>query len=227
MPRCLITGANRGLGLEFTRQYAAEGWHVIATCRQPQSAVALAAVPGNVRVEALDVTDFAAIAALADHLGGEPIDLLINNAGVYGPSQVRYDQIDPAVWADVLAVNAIAPLVVSAAFVPAVTKGAHRKIVSLTSLMGSIADNSSGGAYYYRSSKAALNAAMRSLAIDLKGQGIIVAVLHPGWVRTDMGGAKAPLDVETSVQGMRRVIANLTPADSGRFFNHDGRELPW
>jgi NAD(P)-dependent dehydrogenase (short-subunit alcohol dehydrogenase family) len=223
----LITGANRGLGLEFTRQYAAEGWHVIATCRQPQSAVALAAIPGNVRLEALDVTDFTAIAALADRLGGEPMDLLINNAGVYGPSQVRYDQIDPAVWADVLAVNAISPLVVSAAFVPAVMKGAHRKIVSLTSLMGSIADNSSGGAYYYRSSKAALNAAMRSLAIDLKGQGIIVAVLHPGWVRTDMGGPKAPLDAETSVKGLRRVIAGLNLADSGRFFNYDGRELPW
>jgi NAD(P)-dependent dehydrogenase (short-subunit alcohol dehydrogenase family) len=227
MPTCLITGANRGIGLEFARQYAADGWHVIATCRRPEGAVALAKVAGRVRIEALEVTDAAAVARLPERLGTLPIDLLINNAGIYGPRRVTYNAADGRVWADVLAINTIAPLKVSAALVEHVAHSTGRTIVAISSLMGSIADNTSGNAYMYRSSKAALNAVMRSLAIDLYPRRIIVTALHPGWVRTALGGVGAPLDAADSVRGLRRVIASLKPEDSGRFFDYEGRELRW
>ncbi|MBI4182532.1 MAG: SDR family oxidoreductase [Proteobacteria bacterium] len=227
MPTTLITGANRGIGLEFARQYAAEGWRVLACCRAPERAEALGALGGDIRIERLDVTDFAGLGALAARLSAERIDLLVNNAGVYGPRDVALGQVDPAAWLDVLRTNAVAPLKVAEAFREQVAASEGRTIVAITSHMGSIGDNGSGGAYIYRSSKAALNAAMRSLAIDLGARGITVAVLHPGWVKTDMGGPGAAIAPETSVAGMRRVIARLSLADSGRFFNYDGTAIPW
>ncbi len=227
MPTCVITGSNRGLGLEFVKQYAADGWEVIATCRNPDRADALNAVPGPVRVGKLDVSEFAAAAAFAAHLAATPIDVLINNAGVYGPRNATYADIDPDAWTEVLRINALAPLKLAAALVPALARSPQPRIVSVTSKMGSIAENTSGGVYIYRSSKAALNALMKSLALDLRDQGITVAVLHPGWVRTEMGGPNALIDVTESVTGMRQVIAGLGPDDAGRFFNYDGREIPW
>ena len=188
MPTLLITGANRGLGLEFCRQYAAEGWQVLACCRNPETATELANMP-NVRVFSLDVADFAQIDKLAAQLQDTAIDVLINNAGIYGDSDKhRFGQLDYAAWMQTLTINTQAPVKMAEAFLPALNRGHKKLVVSISSLMGSIADNSSGGSLLYRSSKAALNAAMKSLAIDLEGQGIGVLVLHPGWVKTDMVG---------------------------------------
>ena len=227
MPTCLITGANRGLGLEFVRQYAADDWKVIATCRRPDEAEALAVVEGSVQIYPLDVTDFARVEQLARKLSGVPIDLLINNAGIYGPRVVPYNNVEYGVWCEVLRVNTMAPLKVSAAFLDHLNKGREKKIVTISSKMGSITDNTSGGVYIYRSSKAALNAVMKSLSIDLGGQGLTVVVLNPGWVRTDMGGSGATIDSFESVAGMRDVINNLTTEDNGRFLHYDGSEIPW
>lgn len=227
MPCCFITGANRGLGLEFARQYAADGWRVIATCRNPELASSLAALGGEVDVYPLDVSDFARVEALARKLDGVPIDVLINNAGIYGPRVVPYDFVDYGAWTEALRINAMAPLKVSATFSRNVARSQRRMIVTISSTMGSIADNTSGGSYIYRSSKAALNAVMKSLSLDLRGKEIAVVVLNPGWVRTDMGGSSAPLDANESVRAMRDLIDRLSLRDSGRFFDYRGNEIPW
>jgi NAD(P)-dependent dehydrogenase (short-subunit alcohol dehydrogenase family) len=227
MSTCLITGASRGLGLEFARQYAAEGWRVLATCRDPNTAGPLAALAGDVSVHALDVADFAKADQLAKTLKGTSIDVLINNAGIYGQHAAPFDRLDYDTWADVLRINTLAPLKVSAAFVDHVARSEGKRIVTVSSKMGSIDDNTSGGSYAYRSAKAAVNAAMKSLAIDLRPRRIIVAVLNPGWVRTDMGGPNASIGAEESVAGMRRVIDGLSLADTGRFFDFNGASIPW
>ena len=227
MPSVLITGANRGLGLEFTRQYAADGWRVFAACRDPAGARDLAAVEGDVSAETLDVDDGPQVAALANKLSGQPIDVLINNAGIYGPKDVTRDTVDYNAWGQVFRTNTMSPLAVSAAFAANVAQGGQKKIITLSSIMGSIAENDSSGDFIYRSSKAAVNAVMKSLAGDLKSEGITVAVLHPGWVRTDMGGPDASIEAPESVTGMRAVIAGLKESDSGRFLNYDGTEIPW
>ncbi len=227
MPSVLITGANRGLGLEFTRQYAADGWRVFAACRDPARARDLATVEGVVSAETLDVDDGPQVAALANKLSGQPIDVLINNAGIYGPKDVTRDTVDYDAWGQVFRTNTMSPLAVSAAFAANVAQGGQKKIITLSSIMGSIAENDSSGDFIYRSSKAAVNAVMKSLAGDLKSEGITVAVLHPGWVRTDMGGPDAAIEAPESVTGMRAVIAGLKESDSGRFLNYDGTEIPW
>ena len=227
MPSVLITGANRGLGLEFTRQYAADGWRVFAACRDPAGARDLAAVEGDVSAETLDVDDGLQVAALANKLSGQPIDVLINNAGIYGPKDVTRDTVDYDAWGQVFRTNTMSPLAMSAAFAANVAQGGHKKIITLSSIMGSIAENDSSGDFIYRSSKAAVNAVMKSLAGDLKSEGITVVVLHPGWVRTDMGGPDASIEAPESVTGMRAVIAGLKESDSGRFLNYDGTEIPW
>ena len=227
MPSVLITGANRGLGLEFTRQYAADGWRVFAACRDPAGARDLAAVEGDVSAETLDVDDGPQVATLANKLSGHPIDVLINNAGIYGPKDVTRDTVVYDAWGQVFRTNAMSPLAVSAAFAANVAQGGQKKIITLSSIMGSIAENDSSGDFIYRSSKAAVNAVMKSLAGDLKSEGITVVVLHPGWVRTDMGGPDASIEAPESVTGMRAVIAGLKESDSGRFLNYDGTEIPW
>jgi NAD(P)-dependent dehydrogenase (short-subunit alcohol dehydrogenase family) len=227
MPSVLITGANRGLGLEFTRQYAADGWRVFAACRDPAGARDLAAVEGDVSAETLDVDDGPQVAALANKLSGQPIDVLINNAGIYGPKGVTRDTVVYDAWGQVFRTNAMSPLAVSAAFAANVAQGGQKKIITLSSIMGSIAEHDSSGDFIYRSSKAAVNAVMKSLAGDLKSEGITVVVLHPGWVRTDMGGPDASIEAPESVTGMRAVIAGLKESDSGRFLNYDGTEIPW
>ena len=206
MPSALITGANRGLGLEFARQYLGDGWQVYAACRNPASASELRRLAGNsddkLRILAMDVTDPASIQAAATELDGEAIDLLLNNAGVIGPRGQAIGNIDYDAWAEVLAVNTIGPMRVSEGFVEHVARSDRKLIVTLTSGMGSIADNSSGGSIVYRSSKAAVNMVMRSLAIDLAPRGITCAVVNPGWVRTDMGGPNATLEPSESISAL-------------------------
>jgi NAD(P)-dependent dehydrogenase (short-subunit alcohol dehydrogenase family) len=231
MASVLITGANRGLGLEFARQYLAEGWQVYATCRDPASAYELRRLAedsdNRLRILAIAVTDSASIQSAATELDEEAIDLLLNNAGIVGPQGQTIGNIDYEAWAEVLAVNTMGPVRVSEAFVKHVARSDRKLIVTLTSGMGSIADNTSGGSIVYRSSKAAVNMVMRSLAIDLAPRGITCVVINPGWVRTDMGGPNATLEASESVSAMRRVIATLGPEQSGQFFNYTGREYPW
>ena len=228
----LITGTNRGIGLELVRQYADAGWRVHACCRDPERAQDLKSVvrahDGVVTAHALDVTDARSRAALAKALAGAPIDLLFHNAGIYGPTGVAFGRnTTEDDWIEILRVNTIAPLKLSELLVDNVAKSRRRLIAVMSSGMGSIGDNTSGGAYLYRSSKSALNSVAKSMAIDLAPRGIIVLALCPGWVRTDMGGSKAPLPVERSVRGLRKVLEEATPADSGTFIRYEGTRVPW
>lgn len=240
MGTVLITGANRGLGLEFARQYSARGWDVIACARRPDAAAALAQLAhaggDRVAVEQLDVTDQASVAAAARRLEGRAINVLVNCAGTMGRGSTagagfptnRFGEIDYADWEEIFRVNVTGPMKVTEAFVGHVTRSTGRKVVALSSVLGSIASNTSGGLYAYRASKAALNAYMKSLAIDLgRRRGLIVAVLHPGWVRTDMGGPRADIDAPEAVAGLIRVIDGLDAGKAGRFWRYDGTELPW
>ncbi|MCB2102850.1 MAG: SDR family oxidoreductase [Rhodobacterales bacterium] len=226
MPTVMITGAGRGLGLEFARQYAADRWKIIATCRDPDLAEGLRAMPG-VQVHRMNVANFAEVEALAHTLRRQPVDLLINNAGIYGPRPAMLGGVDYDAWGAVMLTNVFAPLKVSETFADLVSRSDQKMIVTISSRMGSITENDSGGSYIYRSSKAALNQVMKSLSVDLAGKGITVGLLHPGWVRTDMGGPTAAIDAQTSVTGMRQVIAQMRDLGTGRFFNYDGTEIPW
>lgn len=224
MARILITGAGRGIGHALASRLGAQGHTVFAASRRPVEA---AAETPNLRQVILDVTDQGSIAAAAAALADEPLDIVINNAGIFGPRGAGLGRIDDAVWHEVFATNVIGAYRVSEAFLPHLRRGREKKLVTISSRMGSIGANTTGGEYIYRSSKAAVNAVMRSLAVDLAPEGIIVAVLHPGWVRTDMGGPGATLDVETSAEGLAAVVLGLTPAQSGGFFNYDGAPLVW
>ncbi len=228
-PTLLITGANRGLGLEFVKQYAEDGWQVIACCRWPDDARDLKNLADKssdqIEIHQLDVADFEEIDALALILQGRSIDLLINNAGVYPESS--FGHVDYEAWAEAFHINSMAPMKMVEAFAAHVASSQLRKIVTLTSKMGSIDDNTSGGSYIYRSTKAAGNMVMKSLAVDLKPMGIASTILHPGWVRTDMGGPNGLIDAPESVSGMRKVIESLTLENSGRFVAYDGKLIPW
>ena len=228
----LITGANRGIGLELSRQYAADGWRVLACCRHPEKSDALnklaAQYPELIRVFALDVADHAQIENLAQVLSDETIDQLINNAGVYPDSDSSgFGHTDYEEWMQAFRINTMAPLKMAEAFATQITRSKQKIIITISSKMGSIADNSSGGNYLYRSSKTAVNMVMKSLAIDLKRTGINAVAFNPGWVKTDMGGPNAMISTEQSVAGMRQVISRLTMADSGKFLGYDGQAIPW
>ncbi len=243
MPTVLVTGAGRGLGLEIARQYFVEGWHVIACARSPQGSPQLGELAatagksgGSLAVEALDVTDHAAIDALAGRLADRAIDVLINCAGTMGSGNFadqgvafgKFGTSNFQDWGQVFRINTIAPMKMAEAFVNHVARSEQKRIVSLTSIIGSIASNKIGGFYAYRATKAALNAVMRSMAIDLARKHQIIAIpLHPGWARTDMGGPRADIDAVTSVAGMRAVIAGLDASKAGRYWMYDGSELPW
>ncbi|MSP84175.1 MAG: SDR family oxidoreductase [Alphaproteobacteria bacterium] len=228
MPTVLITGANRGLGLEFVKQYADAGWLVHACCRDPAKAKALAKLTGAATIlHELDVANARHVLGLARTLRSEAIDVLINNAGVYGGEAQTFGKLDGTSWDETLRINALGPLLVSQALVDHVARGGRKIIACVTSKMGSMADNTSGGAYVYRASKAALNAVGVSLARDLAAKGITVLLFHPGWVQTDMGGKSAPVKPKDSIAGMRRVIDAATAKDSGRFLNYDGGALSW
>ncbi|MFN3820517.1 SDR family oxidoreductase [Blastomonas sp.] len=220
MPTVLITGANRGLGLEFARQYAADGWTVIATARNPDAATELKAT--GAEVHPFESADPASLDALQATLGDRAIDVLIANAGMMGPQQFDRDG-----WAETLLTNAIAPTELALRLKDNVLASQQRKMIALSSVMGSITGNDSGGLTAYRSSKAALNAAWRSLSIDWKDSGLTLAMVHPGWVQTDMGGPSAQIDATTSVAGLRKVIAGLVPGDSGAFVDYQGNRLDW
>jgi NAD(P)-dependent dehydrogenase (short-subunit alcohol dehydrogenase family) len=228
-PTVMITGANRGIGLEFTRQYAADGWQVIACCRWPDDAHDLRALADKhddlVEIHPLDVSDFAEIDALALLLQGREIDLLINNAGVYPHGD--FGQTNYEAWAEAFHINTMAPMKMAEAFVSHVAASQLKKIVTLSSKMGSLDDNTSGGSYIYRSTKTAVNMVMKSLSIDLKPMGIACTILHPGWVQTEMGGPNAWITTEESVSGLRKVIDQLTLENSGRFVAYDGKEIAW
>jgi NAD(P)-dependent dehydrogenase (short-subunit alcohol dehydrogenase family) len=227
----LVTGANRGLGLEFARQYAAEGWQVLAACRAPDAATDLqklaAESGGQIRIIEMNVMDTASVRAAAATLKGEAIDLLLNNAGVGGPPGQQLGNLDYAAWARVLDTNSLGPMRVVEAFLENVAQSRLKQIVTITSGMGSIEDNSSGGRYAYRSSKAAVNMVMKSLSVDLAPRGITCVVMNPGWVRTDMGGSGGKLSPAESIKAMRSVIAALKPEDSGKFLNYTGKPYPW
>jgi NAD(P)-dependent dehydrogenase (short-subunit alcohol dehydrogenase family) len=231
MATILITGANRGLGLEFTRQYLKEGWTVIAACRNPGAARGLqdleAGSQGALTVVELDVTDGASVKRAAGRLQGRAIDVLVNGAGIYGGGGQKLGSLDYEDWRQVLEVNLLGPARVCEAFLDGLERSDRRLIVTITSGMGSLADNTSGGSILYRTSKAAVNMLMRTSALDLKPRGITCIVVNPGWVKTDMGGPNAKLSPEESIQAMRRLFAKLGPEDSGKFYNYDGREYPW
>jgi NAD(P)-dependent dehydrogenase (short-subunit alcohol dehydrogenase family) len=222
----LVTGANRGLGLEFARSYAADGWCVHACCRFPDKAKDLSAIAGEVVVHKLDVTDGLRVASLARELADAQVDILINNAGVLHSANhlggVDYDD-----WIDELKVNTVAPARLAERFRKQVAASERKLIVNLSSGMGSIGRTTSGDSIVYRSSKAGLNMVTKCLSLDYAKHGITVVSISPGWVATDMGGPNGRLSPQESVTKMRRVFDRLTPADSGRFFNQEGEELPW
>lgn len=226
----LITGANRGIGLELTEQCAEDGWQVLACCRNPADAGQLQALAEKnpaVEVHALDVTNYEQMASLADQLGSKPIDILLSNAGVYGSKGASFGEIDPAEWRHVLEVNTIAPLMLVQAFVEQVAASQQKLVAVISSKVGSIADNSSGGSYMYRSSKTAVNQVVKSLSIDLADRGISVISLHPGWVQTDMGGPNAEISTDASVSGLKNILQSAGLAQSGQFIEYDGSSIPW
>ncbi len=226
----VLTGANRGIGLELARLFADDGnWLIHACCRTPGDASELAELAtahrGRIALHALDVTDGGAVAGFAASLGGAPVDLLLNNAGVLNRRQAL-DDLDFEAWERELQVNTLAPMRMALALRAHLRRSANPRIVTISSQMGSLA-RARGGAYAYRSSKAAVNKAMQGLAIDLAGEGICVAVMHPGWVRTSMGGPEAEIEPAESARGIFAVATGLTFADSGRFLKWDGSEHPW
>lgn len=230
MPTVLITGANRGIGFGLARAYAEDGWTVLACCRDPEHADDLDALDEDPTREVhpirLDVADPASVAIVAERLAEVPIDILINNAGL-GDTSSALGRMDYDRWRQVLEVNTIAPFRMAEAFLPHLRDGEQKKIITISSNMGSMQNNTSGGRVIYRSSKAGVNAVMRSVALDLEDEGFTVAVVHPGWVQSDMGGPSASLTIEQSATALKRLMDDLTPNQTGCFFNYDGQQLPW
>jgi NAD(P)-dependent dehydrogenase (short-subunit alcohol dehydrogenase family) len=226
--RWVITGANRGIGLEFARQLAQRGEMVEAGVRDlaPRGPIAELALGSNVNIHPCDVGSDEGVAAFARSIGDVPVDVLINNAGVMGKMQA-FEDLDLDDVMQTINVNAIGVIRVTRALMPNMLKGTARRIVHISSGMGSIADNGSGGAYGYRMSKAALNMANKSLSVDYKAQGFTCVVMNPGWVQTDMGGHGAPTPVEDSVRMMLRRIDTLSPANTGEFVDYKGGVYPY
>ena len=230
MARILITGANRGLGLEFVERYLESGDDVIATYRNEETSFELIKMSNkrsNLKLLHLDVSSKKSLNSFAENLGDSPIDIFINNAGVYGPRNSSFENVDEENWIPAIKVNAIAPLLLTQLIIKNIRAGTDKKLIYITSKMGSIDDNKGGGAYVYRSSKTALNAVVKSLSVDLKNENIAVALIHPGWVKTDMGGPNALIERDTSVRGMTEVISNLDITSTGNFYNYDGSIIPW
>ncbi len=226
MPTAVITGANRGLGLEFTRVYLAAGWSVHAGCRNPMRADELKKLKGDLHIHALNVDDEKDTKALAKSLGNEPIDLLLNNAGIYGKRDLKVGTFDHEEFLHVLKTNVVAPIRLAETLVENVAHSKLKKMAFVTSRMGSIAMNA-GGSMPYRTSKAALNMAVSCFSMDVKLRGITCILLHPGWVKTDMGGPNAAIGIPESIAGMKQVIEKTGHEDSGKFYDYQGQAIPW
>ena len=230
MTNVLITGANRGLGLGFVKSFLAKNINVICTARNIPGSTELLECkkkyPDNLKILELDLLGENSENTLSDLLSDKPIDIFINNAGV-GNSNQRFGLVSSKPWLEVLKVNLIAPLTVTQSIIENIKKGSDKKIYFLSSQLGSIEENTSGGMYIYRSSKAALNQVVKSLSVDLKPMGITVISLHPGWVKTDMGGPNAPVSIDESIKGMMKVIDATDIRNTGTFLNFDGQGLPW
>ena len=231
MKKILVTGANRGLGLGLVKKFLKNNEKVICTTRNISKSKELILYKekynDNLEICELDLLDKDSPNILSNFLGDETIDLFINNAGVIGHSAQHFKSVSLNHWLEVLKVNLIAPLLITQSIIKNIEKSSERKIYFISSKVGSIEDNKSGGMYIYRSSKTALNQVVKSLSIDLKPLGISVISLHPGWVRTEMGGPNALISVEESVNGMVDVISNTSIINSGQFINYDGKRLPW
>ena len=229
MKTVLITGANRGIGLELAKQYLdLKEFQVVATCRTPEAAAELARLAESSRLEvvSLDVNSDASVAALREQLRGRPVDVVINNAGISGGDQQSVESMDYEAWLQVFATNTQAPFRILSALREDLCAASEPRAITLSSQMGSLAGEGTG-TFAYRSSKAAVNKVMQVLALEWAGDGIIVCPVHPGWVRTDMGGPHADISVEESASGIIRLVSSLKMEHSGRFWAWDGSELPW
>ena len=239
MATAFITGSNRGLGLEFVRQLGKTGWNILATCRSPEKAEGLSRVskefPGKIEVHGLDISKSDAITVLAQTLADRPIDLLLCNAGfnpdsaklarISGPNGGRIQDFDDTMWFQVFLVNLIGPLRIAAAFSENVMRSDRRIMAFISTRMTNIEENMDGARYMYRTSKAALNVAIRNLSLELGPQNVTCLALHPGWVRTDMGGPNADVSAEESVSGLIKTILRAAPQDNGKFFDYKGKQL--
>ncbi|MCY4156652.1 MAG: SDR family oxidoreductase [Gammaproteobacteria bacterium] len=236
MPRVLITGASRGLGLEHARQYLAKGWEVVASARDPASSAGLAELAANdkgaLRLLPMDVSDHARVEAVAGELDGEPLDIVLNNAGTYGPKSAfegmhyqSLDSMDYGLWREMLEINLLSAFKVAVSFKPHLQASPHPLLVNMSSDMGSIGNNSMGHAHAYRSSKAALNMLTKGMAIEWKE--ITVIAMAPGWCRTDLGGMEAPVDPAESVRMQQEVLESLESSRSGEFINRFGETVSW
>ena len=232
MPSALITGSNRGLGLEWVRQYIEDGWRVYATCRHPSEAKELheiAKQSDNVTIHRLDITKSDEINAVAVELLHEPIDVLVNNAGTYLEKyrEIGLKKLDYEDWEYTFHVNTLGTIRVTESFLDHVARSEKRLAVVISTHMASITDITTPGSYYYRSTKAALNATMEGISQELKPRKIGVLILHPGWVKTRMGGEEAPIMPSESVRGMRSLVDRFSMEDSGKFYRFDGEQMPW
>lgn len=227
----LITGANRGIGLEMVRYSLEQGWRIFACCRNPHNADKLFNIAklsnGKISVHIADMLELSTVQALAYELRNDSIDILINNAGIYGSDKNTFGSVDVESWMQAFQINCVAPLKMVEAFSEQLFMGNRKLVACMSSKMGSMADNGYGNSYIYRSSKAALNAVVKSLSIDLKEKNIISVALHPGWVKTDMGGSGAEITTRESVEQIFRNLSLLTIQDSGRFIDIDGSDIPW
>ena len=225
MKNILITGANRGIGLKFAEILSANN-NIYATARDITNADDLKKFDNTELLE-LNLLNKDSIKSFCSELKDIPLDLIINNAGIFQDEQMEETILDPELWLDEIMINAIGPVVLSQKLKENIMSGNDKKIIFISSQMGSIDDNYSGGYYFYRTSKSALNSAAKSLSIDWKADGIAVLMLHPGWVRTDMGGSNAKLDIDTSVRKMLDVINSLDISKTGAFLNYEGKKLEW
>ena len=230
MKTVFITGANRGIGLALTKVFLKDNWQVIATCRDIKCADELNQLKADYKllhVYELDITDYQQMAVLSSTLHDLKIDVLLNNAGLYGPKGYGFGNCDVDAWRDVFEANVIAPTKLAEAFVSQVLNSKLKIIAALSSRVGSHTENTKGGGYIYRSSKAALNSVVKSLSNDLLPQGIKTVALHPGWVQTEMGGPNALISAQESAIGLKQVIESLTEEQSGGFYSYKGEQIPW